>query len=148
MQGWKWAATTLALTGATLAGTAGAAWATCEIVDKPASAAVCSIARGGLAGSATDAVAEPVKNTSTGRHACYDRMYVDTAGTDTDTGHHVGYPDAFHHRSGTGYRPLGDTGFGAGSEGQSPLPLGTPVGLPIPVLHSVDRPIGEVAHSA
>ncbi|MGW5673625.1 AMIN-like domain-containing (lipo)protein [Streptomyces sp. NPDC003860] len=95
-------ATALALAGATLVGSAGAAWASCGQVDaKAASASACATGWGSGTKSATESVAEPLKNIRTGQHACYDRIVFDVTGAPGKVGYHVGYVDAFH-QDGTG----------------------------------------------
>ncbi|MER5494340.1 hypothetical protein [Streptomyces sp. NPDC002490] len=87
----------LALTGATLVGTAGAAHA----VPGRAAATVCSTPWGSGTTSSAASVVEPLQNIRTGQHACYDRMVFDITGTSGTVGYHVGYVDAFH-QDGTG----------------------------------------------
>ncbi|GLF93219.1 AMIN-like domain-containing (lipo)protein [Streptomyces yaizuensis] len=93
---WGRAATAVALTGVTLVGTAGAAWAKCGIVEKPTATAGCSTVWGSGTESATEAVTDRLENIRTGPHACFDRVVLDIPGADGRAGYHVGYVDAFH----------------------------------------------------
>ncbi|MFJ9417116.1 hypothetical protein ACIRPT_23420 [Streptomyces sp. NPDC101227] len=97
------AATALALAAAGLAATAGSANAASGPVGKAASAKACSTAWGSGAKSATDAYGKPLKNITTSRSACYDRMVFDIGGAGGKVGYHVGYVNEFH-QDGSGER--------------------------------------------
>ncbi|MFI9045922.1 hypothetical protein [Streptomyces sp. NPDC053427] len=90
------AATALVLAAAGLMTAAGSAGAASAPVGTATSAKACSTAWGSGAKSATDANAKPLKNITTSRSACYDRMVFDISGADGKIGYHVGYVDAFH----------------------------------------------------
>ncbi|MFG2527079.1 hypothetical protein [Streptomyces sp. NPDC048516] len=95
------AAAALVLAGAGVVGTAGAAGA----VTAPAgrAPAACSTAWGSGNKSTTDASFKPLKNITTSRTECYDRMVFDIGGANGKLGYHVGYVDAFH-QDGSGER--------------------------------------------
>lgn len=101
------AAAALVLAGAGLAGTAGTAGATTGQADRSTAATACSTVWGSGDKTARDSDSQPLKNITTGRHACYDRMVFDVSGAKGKLGHHVGYVKAFH-QDGSGDRiPVG-----------------------------------------
>ena len=133
------ASAALALAGVGLVGAAGVADAATGPVGKAASATACSTVWGSGTKSATDAHTKPLKNITTSRTACYDRMVFEVGSGAGKTGYHVGYVNAFH-QDGSGEQipvkggailqifastPSYDTGSGrptyAGKAGQ-PLP--------------------------
>lgn len=98
------AVTALALTGVTLVGTAGTAWASCGQVDhNPVAASACATGWGSGLKSAPQHSAEPLTNVRAGQHECFDRLVFDVTGATGETGYRVGYVGAFH-QDGTGTR--------------------------------------------
>lgn len=98
------AAAVVALTGAGLLGTAGVAGAATGPVGTAGPVRACSTMWGSGDKSATGAEAKPLKNITTSRNACYDRMVFDISGAaGGKVGYHVGYVDAFH-QDGSGER--------------------------------------------
>ncbi|MEV5137386.1 hypothetical protein AB0K71_09275 [Streptomyces syringium] len=104
------AAAALVLAGAGLAGTAGTAGATtgqAGQADKATAATACSTAWGSGEKTARDSGSQPLRNITTGRHACYDRMVFDVSGAKGKLGYHVGYVKTFQ-QDGSGDRiPVG-----------------------------------------
>lgn len=90
------AATVVVLTGAGVLGTAGMAGAATGPAGKHHTVTACTTNWGSLDKTATEANARPLKNITTSRHTCYDRMVFDIGGATGKVGYHVGYVDAFH----------------------------------------------------
>ncbi|MFF3326478.1 hypothetical protein [Streptomyces sp. NPDC002889] len=92
-----WAAgAALVLAGAGLMSAAGTAGAAPHRAEAPAPATACSTVWGSGVKSATDADAKPLRNITTSRTTCYDRMVFDISGATGRLGYHVGYVEAFH----------------------------------------------------
>lgn len=94
-------AAVLVIAGAWLAGTAGIAGAATGQADQAVSAAACSASWNSDTKSADDATAKSLRNITTGKHTCYDRMVFDIKGATSKIGYHVGYVTKFR-QSGTG----------------------------------------------
>ncbi|MEU5211696.1 hypothetical protein [Streptomyces sp. NPDC020742] len=97
------AAAVVALTGAGLLGTAGAAGAATVTPGQAGPAKACAVNWGSGTKSVTDAGTGPLKNVTTSKGACFDRMVFDLGGVHGKAGYHVGYVDAFH-QDGSGER--------------------------------------------
>jgi hypothetical protein len=91
-----WAAgAALMLAGSGLVSTAGTAIAAQHRAELAAPAA-CSTDWGSGVKSVTDADARPLRNVTTSRTTCYDRMVFHISGAMGRLGYNVGYVDAFH----------------------------------------------------
>ncbi|MFK4270271.1 AMIN-like domain-containing (lipo)protein [Streptomyces milbemycinicus] len=94
-------AAVLVTAGAWLAGTAGIAGAATGPADQAVSATACQASWNSNTKSAEDATTKSLRNVTTGKHTCYDRMVFDVRGTTSKIGYHVGYVTKFR-QNGTG----------------------------------------------
>ncbi|MET9664510.1 hypothetical protein ABZY19_03970 [Streptomyces sp. NPDC006475] len=86
----------LALAGAGLVAAVGPAGAAAQPASGAASPTACSTVWGSTVKQAIDTDSKPLRNVTTSRGECYDRMVFDVKGATGKLGYYVGYVDAFH----------------------------------------------------